>query len=247
MKRSAEDVAEVLVPSVTVTSTGPAPCAGEVATSSVALSTVTLAANVVPKDTVAVGAKPVPVTVTCVPPTTGPVDGLIPATEGADSKAAGLTDPLGGSGRKARLSPIHTSVALVTVLVQVGNTTGPGAVAGFVATSSASLSVLCIPPELCASKPRVVGAAVRLSTGIVVVVSFSITTERARSWAAVVVKAGALNVAAPVADAEVNTLAVFGVVSKGFVDVTPSNAATSADDPLTAVPWTVIVTASPDT
>ena len=209
--------------------------------------TVTLVAAVVPKETVAVLVNPVPVIVTVVPPATGPVDGVIAVTVGAATETAGLTDPLGGSARKARLSPIHTSVALVTVLVQVGNSTAPGAVTDFVAKSSASLCLVCMPPEVWAVKPCVVGAALRVRVGIVVVVSFSITTERARSWAAVVVKAGALNVAAPAADAEVNTLAVFGVVSKGFVVVTPSNAATSADDPLTAVPWTVIVTASPDT
>ena len=121
MKTSEGDVAEVPVASFTTTSTGPAPCAGEVATIVVVLLTVTLDAAVVPKDTVAVGANPLPVIVTCVPPFTGPVAGLIDFTVGGVWESAGLTDPLGGSARKARLSPIHTSVALVTVLVQVGN------------------------------------------------------------------------------------------------------------------------------
>lgn len=100
-----------------------------------------------------------------------------------------------------------------------------------------------MPTDVWATKPL---AVVRLSTGMVVVVAFSITTERARSLAAVVVKPGAANVAAPFADAEEKTLMVTGVVSKGVVVVTPSKAATSADDPRTAVPWTLIVTEVPD-
>ena len=80
MKTSEGDVAEVPVASVTTTSTGPALCAGEVATIVVVLLTVTLVAGVVPKDTVAVELKPVPVIVTVVSPVTDPDDGATPVT-----------------------------------------------------------------------------------------------------------------------------------------------------------------------
>ena len=68
---------------VTVTSTGgPATPAGAVATSVVAEVTVTAVACAVPKATVAPGTNAVPVTVTTVPPISGPAPGLRPVTLG---------------------------------------------------------------------------------------------------------------------------------------------------------------------
>ena len=67
---------------VTVTSTAPAP-AGEVATRVVALVTVTeVAAGVVPKSTVGAGGEAGPVTVTTVPPASGPALGVMAVTAG---------------------------------------------------------------------------------------------------------------------------------------------------------------------
>jgi hypothetical protein len=82
----------------------------------VVLLTVTLVAALVPKNTAAVEVNPVPVIVTCVPPAAGPVAGLMVASVGAAFPRAG------GSDLKARLSPIQTSVVLVTVLSRWGRT-----------------------------------------------------------------------------------------------------------------------------
>ena len=115
----------------------------------------------------------------------------------------------------------------------------------FVAKLSASLSVVCIPPEVWALKPCVV-PALSARVGIVDVSLFSITTERARSPAVVVVKLGAVNVPAPAAVAFVTRVVVTAVSSKGVVVVTWRNAAISALEPSFAVPWTVIVTDVPE-
>jgi len=79
---SAEEVDEVPLPVVTVTSTEPAAPAGDVASRRVDDSTVTAVAAVVPKDTVAPGTNPVPETVTTVPPAAGPPAGERPVTIG---------------------------------------------------------------------------------------------------------------------------------------------------------------------
>ena len=68
---------------VTVTSTVPADAAGDVAFNWVADTKVTAAAAVVPKLTVEVLVKFVPVMETFVPPTSGPALGLTAATVGA--------------------------------------------------------------------------------------------------------------------------------------------------------------------
>lgn len=113
----------------------------------VVLLTVTLEAAVVPKYTVAVGANPLPVIVTDVPPATGPVGGLIPVTVGGVWETAGLADPLGGSGRKARLAPTQSDLVLA-VPFHVGKTTGPRLGTAFVAKSSALLVAVPTPPEV---------------------------------------------------------------------------------------------------
>ena len=113
----------------------------------VALLTVTLEAAVVPNDMVAVELKPVPVTVTCVPPATGPVGGLIPVTVGGVWETAGLADPLGGSGRKARLAPTQSDLVLA-VPVHVGKTTGPALGTALVAKSKALLVAVATPSEV---------------------------------------------------------------------------------------------------
>jgi hypothetical protein len=81
------DVAEVPPAVVTTISTGPAEPAGLVAVKEVVLVfvMVTEAAGVVPKSTVVPGVKPVPVTVTDVPPASGPADGLTAVTVGTPS------------------------------------------------------------------------------------------------------------------------------------------------------------------
>ena len=66
----------------TVTTTVPADSAGEMAVIEVEESTVTDAAGVVPKSTVAPVAKPVPVMVTLVPPDVYPEVGEIELTTG---------------------------------------------------------------------------------------------------------------------------------------------------------------------
>src|SRR5208283_1539080 len=70
---------------VTVTSTVPAEPAGETAVILVPDTTVTLLAPVKPKSTVAPVTNPVPVTVTVVPPATGPAAGEMPVTAGTGS------------------------------------------------------------------------------------------------------------------------------------------------------------------
>ena len=75
---------------VTVTSTEPAVPAGAVAVSVVGDDTVTAVATVVPNCTDVVPTEnPVPVTLTLVPPTSGPMSGEIAATVGTVSAAAG--------------------------------------------------------------------------------------------------------------------------------------------------------------
>jgi hypothetical protein len=81
---SPAELVELPAPVVTVTFTVPVP-AGEVAVSDVELVTSTSVAATVPKSTVAPLAKPVPVTLTDVPPVGGPVDGLTWTTVGAAS------------------------------------------------------------------------------------------------------------------------------------------------------------------
>ena len=66
---------------VTVTSTVPVP-AGAVTVSEVALFTVTPVPAVAPKSTAVAPVKPVPVSVTEVPPATGPLFGLTAVTVG---------------------------------------------------------------------------------------------------------------------------------------------------------------------
>ena len=68
---------------VTVTVTVPGACAGVTTVSVVEDVNVTLVAAVVPKDTVAVAANPLPMIVTCVPPAAGPLAGVMLATVGA--------------------------------------------------------------------------------------------------------------------------------------------------------------------
>ena len=70
---------------MTVTSTVPAALPGEVAIRVVALVTVTEVAGVVPKLTVEPAVKPEPVTVTRVPPATGPEVGAMAVTAGTAS------------------------------------------------------------------------------------------------------------------------------------------------------------------
>ncbi len=68
---------------MTVTSTGPSPAAGVVASRVVPLNTITPLRPRRPKSTVTPGAKPVPVIVTTVPPAIGPASGPTPVTVGA--------------------------------------------------------------------------------------------------------------------------------------------------------------------
>jgi hypothetical protein len=82
VNRSAALVALVPPGVVTVTSTVPVPV-GEVALMLVALLTVKLEAAVVPNFTALAPVKPVPVTVTVVPPVVGPELGPMPVTAGA--------------------------------------------------------------------------------------------------------------------------------------------------------------------
>ena len=82
MNWSAADVAEVPPAVVTLISTVPVP-AGDVAVIEVAETNVKLAAGVAPKVTAVTPVKLVPVTVTVVPPATGPAVGEIEVTVGA--------------------------------------------------------------------------------------------------------------------------------------------------------------------
>ena len=84
MNVSAALVALVPPGVVTVTSTAPAACAGEVAVIEVALTTEKLAA-VPPNDTAVAPVKLLPVMVTLVPPAVGPAFGLTPVTVGVES------------------------------------------------------------------------------------------------------------------------------------------------------------------
>jgi hypothetical protein len=68
---------------VTVTSTVPAACGGEVTVIDVSELTVKLVAGTLPKFTAVAPVKPVPVTVTVVPPPVVPELGLTPVTDGA--------------------------------------------------------------------------------------------------------------------------------------------------------------------
>ena len=68
---------------VTVTSTAPAACAGDVAVIEVAFTTAKLAAAVPPNDTAVAPVKLVPLMVMLVPPAAGPEFGLTPVTVGA--------------------------------------------------------------------------------------------------------------------------------------------------------------------
>ena len=77
-KPAPDDVPLVVV---TVTTTVPADSAGEMAVMEVEELTVTDAAGVVPKSTVAPVAKPVPVMVTLVPPEVGPPAGEMELTK----------------------------------------------------------------------------------------------------------------------------------------------------------------------
>ncbi len=83
MNWSAAEVAEVPPGVVTVTSTAPAVPAGAVAVREVADTTVKPVAAVDPKVTAVAPVKPVPVTVTLVPPAVGPEPGANAVTVGA--------------------------------------------------------------------------------------------------------------------------------------------------------------------
>ncbi|HEY1734317.1 MAG TPA: hypothetical protein VGG23_07710, partial [Acidimicrobiales bacterium] len=80
---------------LTVTSTEPAAPTGDVAVSSVGEVTVTSVAGVVPKSTVVdPSTKPVPSTVTEVPPATGPMSGVTDVTVGSGGGSEAAGDPL---------------------------------------------------------------------------------------------------------------------------------------------------------
>ena len=85
MYLSAADVADVPPGVVTVTSTVPAAPAGEVTVIVVEFTTVTPVPAFAPKFTVAPATKPVPVTVTEVPPAMGPASGETAVTVGTAS------------------------------------------------------------------------------------------------------------------------------------------------------------------
>ena len=82
MNWSLAPVADVPPMEVTVTSTIPAACAGEMTVIDVELTTTTLVPGVPPKLTVAPVAKLVPVIVTGVAPVVGPAFGLTAVTVG---------------------------------------------------------------------------------------------------------------------------------------------------------------------
>jgi len=69
----------------TVMSTGPAAPAGARASSEVGVTAVTAVEGVAPNETVASAVNPVPVTVTTVPPESGPATGTTPVTAGTAS------------------------------------------------------------------------------------------------------------------------------------------------------------------
>ncbi len=105
-----------LVPAgvTTVTSTGPTSCAGEVAVTWVEETTEYAVAGTVPNTTALAPMKPVPVMVTAVVPTAGPVAGVTALTVGVASDV----------NRSARL------VALVPLKVVTVTSTVPAAAAG---------------------------------------------------------------------------------------------------------------------
>jgi hypothetical protein len=116
---SAELVAEVPSAVVTVTSTGQAPPAGDVAVTSVGDTTVTPVAGFDPKRTVVAGVNSFPVIVTGVPPVAGPDDGATEVTVGAVSvmspiAVAQLVDEL-----------LEYSAAMMTSSKSVGSTAAP--------------------------------------------------------------------------------------------------------------------------
>jgi len=82
VKTVAADVEDVPPGAVTVTSTAPAVCAGEVAVMLVADTTVNDEAAVEPNDTPVAPVKFVPVIVTLVPPAVGPAAGVSDVTVG---------------------------------------------------------------------------------------------------------------------------------------------------------------------
>jgi hypothetical protein len=82
VNRSAEDVADVPLGVVTVMSTVAAACGGAMASSDLSDTTAKLLAATVPNDTPLAPVKPLPVTVTTVPPDDEPDVGVIAVTAG---------------------------------------------------------------------------------------------------------------------------------------------------------------------
>ena len=126
---------------VTVTSTVPAACAGDVAVICVALSTVKLAAAVAPKFTAVAPVNSVPVIVTDVPPAAGPLVGFTFVTVGAATK-------------------VNSSLGLVELVpagVVTVTSTVPAACAGDVAVIVVALFTVkpaaAVPPKLTAVAP----------------------------------------------------------------------------------------------
>ena len=91
MNWSAADVAEAPPEPSTITLTVPAP-AGLVAVISVAETTSTLVARVVPNSTIEPSLKFVPVMITVVPPAAGPKSGLTPVTVGRCPVRSGMSE-----------------------------------------------------------------------------------------------------------------------------------------------------------
>src|SRR3989442_4532588 len=148
MNWSAALVALDWPPAVTITSTGPATCAGVVALICVALTTLTLVAGVPPTVTVALASKFVPVIVIAVPPAIGPEVGLTPVTVGAGG--GGATYVNWSAGLVALDWPFTVTITSAT----------PAACAGVVALICVALTtvtpVASVPPTVTvavASKP----------------------------------------------------------------------------------------------
>ena len=91
MNLSADDMADAPPGVVTVTSTVPALSAGEVTVIAVADSAVMMP-GVAPKLTAEADERLAPLMVTEVPPTVGPLTGLIPVTEGTPKAMAALIE-----------------------------------------------------------------------------------------------------------------------------------------------------------
>lgn len=91
MNLSADDMADAPPGVVTVTSTVPALSAGEVTVIAVADSAVMMP-GVAPKLTAEADERLAPLMVTEVPPTVGPLIGLIPVTEGTPKAMAALIE-----------------------------------------------------------------------------------------------------------------------------------------------------------